>query len=461
MDIIERVKSTVSKYSMLSAGDHVMVGLSGGPDSVCLLTILNELKNEFDVKLSAAYIDHGLRPDEIPAEIEFCRGLCESLNIPISIRHIEVKTYSEKEGINKQEAARELRYKALEEISYEINANKTALAHNADDQAETIIMRLLRGSGPSGLSGIPPVRKNIIRPLIETERIEIEKFLDRGKIRFMIDSSNLGTEYTRNKLRLIIMPSLKKINPDLIKTMSKTADIFRDEERYFDILVTKTLMKLISRKNDKTIELFLGPLEMMDTAVMRRVLRRAIDETKGLRGIGFIHIEDIANLVKSGKSGNRIYLPKEIRAIKGYATLVITSEKPSKLPTYVMEGTGDIILKEASMVVRSVILDINDIDSYGNGKKSAVIDADKIEFPLTIRPRVSGDFFYPIGLGNKKKLQDYFVDEKIPRDERDAVPLLTSGNNIVWVIGRRPDERYKVDKDTKRVLKLEIRPLKL
>jgi tRNA(Ile)-lysidine synthase len=461
MEIIQKVRETINKYSMLSHGDHVLVGLSGGPDSVCLLTILHRLKPEFGIHLSAAYIDHGLRPDEILYEIELCRDLCSSMDIPFTTRPIDVKSYMKEKKMNKQEAARELRYNAIDKIAIEKAANKIALGHNADDQAETIIMRLFRGTGPSGLSGMPPVRKHIIRPLIEIERHEIEDFLETEGIGFAIDSSNLKREYLRNKIRHLIIPEARKINMDVVKTLSRTADIFRDEERYFEILVTKTLMKLITRKTDNVIELFLGPLEAMDTVILRRVLRRAIDETRGLHGIGFIHIEEIMSLIKSGKSGDRIYLPKDIRVIKGYSTVTITSEKPTKLGTYVIDSPCETIVKESSMVIRSTIMGVDEVKDYGDAQKIAVIDADKVHFPMTIRGRLQGDFFYPLGFGKKKKLQDYFVDEKIPRDERDAVPLLICDNTIVWVIGYRLDERYRVDKDTKRVLKFEIKPLKI
>ncbi len=461
MDIIEKVKETVQKYHMLAHGDHVLIGLSGGPDSVCLLTIINKLKHELGVHLSAAYIDHGLRPDETPYEIDFCRDLCNSLGMPFITRSIDVKSYVKEKKLNKQEAARELRYRVLNEIAAETAANKIALGHNAGDQSETILMRLFRGTGPSGLSGIPPVRRHIIRPLIEVERIEIEKFLEDEGMGFVIDSSNLKHEYLRNKIRHLIIPAIKNINRDIIKTLSRTADIFRDEERYFEIIVTKTLMKLITRKTDKTIEIFLGPLEAMDTVILRRVLRRAIDETKGLHGISFIHIEEIMSLIKSGKSGDRIYLPKDIRVIKGYSTLILTSEKPARLGTYSIDSPGEIIVTESSVVLRSATMGIDEVKDYGDAQKCAVIDADKVHFPLIIRGRLHGDFFYPMGFGKRKKLQDYFVDEKIPRDERDAVPLLVCGNNIVWVIGYRLDDRYKVDKDTERVLKFEIKPLKI
>lgn len=459
MDILLQIKNTIEKYRMLSAGDHVLIGLSGGADSVCLLSALNMLKSDLDITLSAAYIDHGLRPDETPNEIEFCRDITASFHAHLHIQSINIKEHISKTGLSKQEAARELRYNALKTIAYEAGADKIALAHNADDQAETVIIRLVRGAGATGLSGIPPVRGNIIRPLIETDRKVIETFLEKQGIGYMTDSSNLRYDYLRNKIRHHIFPELKKINSDIVNTLSRTADIFRDEEKYFEVLVTKTMMKLISRKSEKSIELFLSPLEFLETIILRRVLRRAVDATAGLRGIGFIHIEEVISLIKSGKAGDRIYLPNGIRAIKEYATLKITADKPASMSSYYIRIEGELPIQEASMVLRVSSMTIGELSEYGNGKNTATIDADKISFPLTVRKRQSGDYFYPFGLGKKKKLQDFFVDEKIPRDERDIVPLLISSGDIVWVVGKRLDDRFKVDNKTKRVLKCEIKPL--
>ncbi len=445
---------------MVSRGDRVLVGLSGGPDSVCLLTLLNRLKPQYDITLFAAYIDHGLRPHETPDEIDFCRELCASQGVPFTHRRIDVTALARKQRLNKHEAARELRYKAFEEIAQDVHAHKTALGHNADDQTETILMRLFRGTGPSGLSGIPPVRRNLIRPLIEIERRDIERFLEKEGIGFVVDSSNRRTDYFRNKIRHLILPTIKGINKEVVKTMTRTADIFREEERYFDIQVTKTLMRLISRKSDTSIELFLRPLETMDRVLLRRVLRRAIDETRSLRGIEFIHIEEILDLISYGNSGDRIYLPGQMRAIKGYSVLTITAEQPAKLTLTAITGPGEIIVRECSFSLYSEILPLDALEGLGDGKRIALVDADKATFPLTLRPRKPGDFFYPLGFGKRKKIQDYFVDEKVPRDERDAVPLLVRDKEIVWVVGHRVDERYRVDKSTRRVLKCTVQPLK-
>ena len=454
-NLITKVIATIKKHSMLSAEEKILVGLSGGPDSVCLICVLNNLKDKFKLDLHAVYIDHGLRPEETPEETEFCKNLCAGLSIPFTTKVIDVKTYSKEQGLNKQEAARELRYRIFEETAYKIKAHKIALGHTADDQLETFFIRFFRGSGPRGLSGIPPVRANIIRPLIEIEREEIEGFLDEQRINYIIDSSNLKKAYLRNRLRLSFIPEIKTINPQIAQIVSQTMEILREEEKYFDIIVTKTLMKLICKKTDFRIDLFLIPLEAMEKVILRRVLRRAIDATKNIRGIEFIHIEDIIDLIRHGRQGDRIYLPKGLRVIKNYSTLVITSEIPLRLGTFTLNVPGEFVSRESRVVINASIED--NVDSYGDGKTIAVFDADKTGTILIVRPRENGDFFHPMGFGKRKKLQDYFVDEKVPRDERNEIPIIMSGDDIVWIAGFRGDERFKVSDETKRFLKMEFK----
>lgn len=460
-NLIKKVTATITKYSMLTGGEKILVGLSGGPDSVCLLHVLTSLKDDFKLDLNAIYIDHGLRPHETETEIEFCKNLCERLCLPFTTQSIDVNSYAQEQGMNLQEAARGLRYGIFEETAYQIQADKIASGHTADDQAETLLMNLFRGSGKKGLSGIPPVRGKIIRPLILTKRTEIERYLDEGKIAFITDSSNLKKYYLRNKIRLSLMPILKQYNPDIIDTLSRTAEILRDEERYFEVIVTKTMMKLISRKTDARIELFLAPFAIMDKVIMRRVLRRAIDETKGIRGTSLIHIDDIIELIRKGNPGDRIYLPKGIRVIKGYATIILTSESPVQLNTYTLTVPGETILKEAGILIKASLMEGQEsLRESGFGTTLGIFDADQLTFPLMVRPRKNGDFFYPFGFGKRKKLQDFFVDEKVPRDERDIIPLLMSGDDIVWIVGYRGDDRFQVTDKTKRVLRLEVKKIK-
>ena len=453
-DFTGSIIKTINKHSMLKGGETVLVGLSGGPDSVCLLTVLHRIKDDFHLTIRAVYVDHNLRPGETPSEIAFCRDFCGKMKVDFRVKSVDVKGYVKTYKLNKQEAARELRYKAFYEAAQETSADKIALAHNADDQAETVFMRLVRGTGPSGLTGIPAKRGALIRPLIEIERGEIEDFLESEHIRSIIDSSNLQTDYFRNRFRLMIMPELKKMNPGLIQSVNRTVSILQEEERYLGIIVTKTLMKMISRKTERRIELFLSPMEAMDIVILRRVLRRAVNETEGLKGIGFIHIEDIIRLIKDGKSGDRLYLPKGIRAIKDYSLLVITSEAPRQIASYELQVPGEVAIVGAGVVIKASYEE--EAGDFGDGKTTVVLDAADMHVPLKIKPRKQGDWFYPYGFGKRKKLQDFFVDEKVARDERDSIPLVRSGDDIVWVAGYRADNRFRVSGNTKKFLRLVI-----
>jgi tRNA(Ile)-lysidine synthase len=454
---IGAIWGTIQRQAMLQQGDSVLVGLSGGPDSVCLLHLLHRIRERLNLTLHAVYINHNLRPDEVPGEVSLCEKTCRELGVNFVLKSVDVAGHQRQQGLSRQEAARDLRYKAFDEAAAAIGAAKIALAHNADDQAETIFMRLIRGSGPKGLGGIPPKRGRVIRPLIETERSLIEQFLATESISYVTDSSNLKPDYLRNSFRLSVMPELKKINPNLLHTVMTTSSILQEEERYLEIIVTKTLMKLISRKTPHRIELFLSPLERLETVILRRVLRRAIDGTDGLRGIGFVHIEDIIRLLKNGRPGDRIYLPKGIRVIREYALLTITSEEPVRIADYLLRPGDEIAVVGAGVVIRASLEEGPGVPGdLGDGKSSVLLDAGKLTFPLTIRARRCGDFFYPHGFGKRRKLQDYLVDEKVPRDEREQIPVLVSGGDIVWIAGYRSDERFRPSDDTKKYLRLVI-----
>ncbi len=448
LSFTERIKTSIYYYNMLKGGESVIVGLSGGPDSVCLTHLLCNL--DLDITLHALYVDHGLRPDEITSEIDFCSLLCNTLNIPFSVK--KIASLDLMSG-NRQSVAREERYKKFHERADEVGADKIAIAHNKNDNAETLLMNFLRGSGPTGLSGIPPVRDAIIRPLIEASREEIEEYLEEQRVDYIIDSSNNNMKYIRNRVRNSLIPVLKHYNPSITDALSNTAAIMREENNYIEMEVSKKLMKLISRKGENRIELFLSPLQYMDKVILRRLLRRAVDSVDSLHGIGRGHIEDIMLLIKNGLSGARVYLPDEIRVIKGYSTLIITCEPPVKIGEYELDIPGELLLKETGSVIKTEIIEKCSKD---DSKTSVCLDAEKLNKTLKIRGRKSGDHFYPLGFGRRKKLQDFFVDEKVPKDERDRVPILLSQGDIVWIAGFRADDRFKVTDSTDVCVRLEI-----
>lgn len=453
-DLIAAIEETMRRNRLLSAGDSVLVGLSGGPDSSCLLAVLHSLREKYQLDIHAVYVNHNLRPGEVPAEIAFCRSLCETLGVAFLQRSIDVASLRKERRMNLHEAARELRYQAFRDAALEVRANRIALAHTADDQAETFIMRLTRGSGPAGLSGIPIMRDSIIRPLLEVEREEITRFLRGKDIVPVTDSSNLTEDYFRNAVRMSVMPVLKRSNPGLARSLCHTMAILQEEERYFGILVTKTLMKLISRKTEGRIELFLAPMEAMETVILRRVLRRAISETAGLRGIAFGHIEDIISLIRKGAAGQRIRIPNGIRVIRQYAVLVITCEEPHRIAACELAVPGEAVIIGAGLVLTAAF--VPSAEQPVDGRANVLLDAENMKLPLIVRPRRPGDRFRPMGFAGTRKVQDLFVDLKVPRDERDSVPIVTSGDDIVWVAGYRADDRFKVTEHTKKFLRLGI-----
>ncbi len=456
MDVLQKVINTIKKYSMLSEGDNVIIGLSGGPDSVCLTIILDKLRDNFNLSLSAIYINHGLRPDESRIEESFCKNLCDRLGIGFRAETVNTKEYARLKGLSIQEAGRELRYMVFKKYSEEIKAERIVLGHNADDQAETIIMRLLRGTGRKGLAGIPPVRGNIIRPLIEIERSEIEDFLNQQEppVEFMVDSSNLRMDYQRNWIRLKIIPELRQQNPNFVKTISRSSMILSEEDAYLEAIITKAMMRLVSRKDKESIELFLFPLARLERPILRRVLIRAIREIIPFRGFDFVHIEDLIRLIKEGRSGDIITLPKGLRAVKRYSTFLLTRKTKVEILLRPLNIPGEIHLEEINASIKAMVSSV--MDETADGKNKAVFDLDRVILPLKVRKRKEGDYFYPSGMGNKKKLQDFFVDEKIPREERDSIPIIVSGDDVVWVVGFRMDERFKANEKTERCLFMEF-----
>jgi tRNA(Ile)-lysidine synthase len=252
-----------------------------------------------------------------------------------------------------------------------------------------------------------------------------------------------------------LIKEIKEKSPAFLREICRTSDILREEDDYLEIVVTKTLMRLISRKSDTAIELFLVPLKTIEKPVLRRVLRRAIGETKGLRGIAFVHIEDMMRLIKEGGAGDRLDLPGDIRVIRDYSLLKITTEPPVAVGEYELDLRDEAVIKETGQVIKTSLDEEG--GEQGDGRTSVLLDGDAVQFPLHIRARKAGDVFYPLGFGKKKKLQDLFVDEKVPRDKRDGVPIVLSGNDIIWVAGYRADERFKVTESTKRFLRLEIK----
>ena len=455
---LKKIKHTLSRHRMISEGDSVIVAVSGGPDSVCLLHILHELKNELHIHLVVAHFDHGLRPAEDESETAFVLGLAESLNLPFETAkgHLLAK----RARGSKEEVARTARYSFLEKVRKKHKARKIALGHNLNDQAETIVMRLLRGSGPSGLTGIPPCRDgSIFRPLIEIERTEIENYLKAKKLASVTDSSNLKTDTLRNKIRLELMPLLEQHQPQLVHLLGQTAEILRDEDDYLERIAEAWLKKEVTRNPDNTFQLSTASFLALPVALRRRVIRNVIGKAKkDLRRISWDHIEAIQRLAQSEKPQASLNLPGRLTVKRTYDHLVFSaSTKRKPLPFhYTLDGPGTYDIEE---IGRSISVEETKNRKglrFRGSARTAFLDAGKLRFPLTLRTFKPGDRFIPFGMEGHKKLKDFFVDLKVPMEQRHSTPILCCDDTPVWVCGFRIDDRFKVTPDTKRVLKTSI-----
>jgi tRNA(Ile)-lysidine synthase len=443
---------------MILEGDSVIVAVSGGPDSVCLLHVLHELKNKLQIHLVIAHFDHGLRPAEDESETAFVRGLAKSLNLPFET----AKGYllAKKTRGSREEVARNARYAFLERVRKKHRAQKIALGHNLNDQAETILMRLLRGSGPSGLTGIPPCRDgSIVRPLIEIGRPEIEKYLKTRKLTSVMDSSNLKTDYLRNQIRLDLMPLLEQYQPRLVHLLGQTAEILRDEDEYLERIAEAWLKKEVTQNPDNTLHMFTASFLALPVALRRRVTRLLIGVVKkDLRRITWDHILSIQRLAQAEKPQAALNLPGRLTVKRTYDHLIFSASvqrKPQPFH-YTLDGPGTYDLNE---IGRS--LSIEEIKNrkglrLRGSTRTAFLDAERLRFPLTLRTSKAGDRFIPFGMKGHKKLKDFFVDLKVPMEQRHSTPILCCDNTPVWICGFRIDDRFKVTPDTKRILKISI-----
>lgn len=454
--VFPKVKKIIERYNMFSPGDRVLVGVSGGPDSVCLLHILNRCRKDMALSLHVVHINHGIRKRESKREEKFVSHLAGRMGLPITVKSLDVPSYARRKKLTVEEAARDMRYSALEQLAGKLNAKKIALGHTASDQVETVLMHLLRGSGPQGLSGIPPVRKLgsslIVRPLIEVNREEILSYLKKNNLTFCLDSSNRKTEYFRNKIRLKLLPLLRKnYNKNIDGALLRLSEILKEENAYWERVVERVLGKVVSWEAEKILIDFKRFLRY-NVVVQRRVLYRLFGGIVTLS-----QIEAIRSLAQKSSQGKRIYLGKRFSVRKEGNFLIFSSspERRFKKFNYPLRVPGKNEIEGLNLTLNTRIVDFYPVSEKETN--TAYFDVDKINFKkLLLRNRREGDRFRPFGLRGTKKLSDFFIDRKIPRRLRDRVPLLVEGEDILWVVGIRRADKARITEDTKKILEVRV-----
>ena len=480
---LKKFKQTIARYDLLGKGERVLVAVSGGPDSVALLYALLEIKDEFNLGLCVAHLNHKLRGRESDEDQKFVRNLAHKLNLKFFSKSIDVQKEAKKRKLSLEEAARLVRYSYLENLANRIKADKIAVGHQADDQAETFLMRLFRGAGGLGLSGIPPKRGKIIRPLIETKRDEIERFLKEKGVLYRTDSSNLLPNYFRNKIRLSLLPLLKKkFNPKIVEVLNRASNIISLQQQYIEkkceeilplICKSRKMVRLPSAslrtsrspQKDKII-LDLKRFMDYDICLKREIIRLCVKEidrdrfgllTTSFTDPSFDSIERALNLIQRKRSGRRVKLTKNIWAEVSGENLAIYREK-KKQYNYPISPPGERNLKSLGMRIRSEIVSRSSLPQKikSEGEKVAFLDWEKLKGPFRLRSRRPKDKFKPLGMQGTKSIADFLIDTKVPRYERDEVMLLTTQGKIAWIVGYRISDEFKVTDKTKKVLRMEV-----
>ncbi|MDI6687528.1 MAG: tRNA lysidine(34) synthetase TilS [Desulfobacterales bacterium] len=480
--IFSVVKQAITAYRMFQPGDSVLICVSGGPDSVALLHILLSLAPEFSCTLGVAHLNHCLRKKDSDNDAEFVAFLAKQLDLPCYIKKKDVRKYQKEHKLSLEEAARSVRYAFYDQVAEKNGFNKIAIGHHSDDNAELVLMYLLRGSGPLGIGGIPPVRsckngnRQIIRPMINVRRSEIINFLESKRLKYVFDKSNNDMRYLRNRVRHQLIPLIKEsYNPRIVETINRLSLIIRSEEKWVENNINSIFKKLtISVLNDKIILSATG-INEIDPAAQRRVVRKAIAEVKGdLRRITFSHIDSAVSLLKSSRSIASIDLPDRIRIERDKDILSFSKEKKrlrdvntkvryiEQVPfKYIIEKPGStpesIYIKEINLNLKFSEINIEDLpDIRCAGQNIAFFDMADIVFPLVLRPFRRGDYFQPLGMAGAQKVKKFFINNKIQRLKRLKYPILLSKGKIIWVVGLRIDDSVKIKPLTRIVLKAEL-----
>ncbi len=460
--MVKKVRATIERYRMLGPGEKVMVALSGGADSVCLLHVLCELREELNISLCAAHLDHMLRGEEAERESEFARSAAEYLGLQCISGRADVRAHRlRNKKLSIQLAARELRYAFLKEKAEELCADKIALGHNANDQAETILMNILRGAGAGGLSGIPPVREGIyVRPLIELKRLNIEGYLEERGIEYVEDSSNFKRDYLRNRVRLELLPLLEReYNPRLVDRLAVMGDIVREESLAIDEQVESLLdgVSLLCRPGRTEVDI--DSLMQIPLGYRRRVFRRLLQRMgAGPVAMDSSKLSSIDSLLDSRRSGSSYHLAGDLKASIEFDRLVVRRDGAADVSeiSIMLNVPGLTCILERGARVVAEIDDEMPVALSAGSTAAAVMDFSLLRGNLVVRNRRPGDRFVPLGMTGSKKLKDYLIELRVPASERNLALVVSDDEGIVWVEGGRIAERVKVTPRTLRALKLRV-----
>jgi tRNA(Ile)-lysidine synthase len=471
---IKKIKKTIRDKGLLAAGERCVVAVSGGPDSMALLCVLARLAPDLEVSLVVAHMDHGLRPQEAEAEASLVREAARKLGLVCECVRVEVAACAREQGLSREHAARNLRYGFLKEVARRHGATKIAVAHTADDQAEGILLRLIRGTGRAGLAGMTGLRDGlVVRPFLGAAKTEIIQFLADQGISSCLDSSNLQRIYLRNRIRLDLLPYLQaNFNPKIGASLRKTAAILEAEEELLAGLAAQAYARAVEEEQGECagLTIALGEFSFQPLALRRRIVESACWRM-GCRP-SFRQIGQLLSLAETGDKGAALHLADGLRVVKAEDRLRFCYPHGRKavrgnlseaggdgIPfAWEIPGPGEYFVESIGITVELRLLAGLPPGWQEQGPAVLYCDAEKVSFPLQVRSFRTGDRFYPLGAPGRKKLGDFFTDQKIPVAQRNRIPILTDRQGIIAILGLRLDQRAAITPGTGKILALSLHP---
>jgi tRNA(Ile)-lysidine synthase len=471
---VKKIGETIRREALLVAGERCVVAVSGGPDSMALLQVLAQLAPTLDLFLVVAHVDHGLRPAEAETEARLVREAAQGLGLACECGRVEVAASAREQGLSREHAARNLRYGFLAEVAARHLATKIAVAHTADDQAEEILLRLIRGTGRAGLAGMARLRDGLMfRPFLGIAKAEILRYLAEENIPYCLDSSNQQRIYLRNRIRLDLLPYLREhFNPNIGNSLRETAAILQGEEELLAGMASQAYAQVVAEEQGEPAGL---TIQLADFLLQPLALRRRILETAcwhvGCRPT-CRQIAQLLFLAGTGAEGASLHLAQGLRVVKAEGRLSFRypqgrqavrgnlSGAGTEELSFCRElpGPGEYFLADLGVKVTLRLLAPLPPDWESQAPATLYCDAGKVCFPMVVRSSQKGDRFHPLGAPGSKKVGDFFTDRKIPVAQRNRIPILTDQEGIIAILGMRPDQRAAITPSTRRILAVSLHP---
>lgn len=459
IDLLQKIRRFIRQNEILLGGERVLLAVSGGIDSMVMLDIIARIAPAMKIHLAVAHFDHGLRSEDSKKDAEFVVEEAKGRGLRAYVARGDVARIAAQSKLSLEDAARRVRYQFLARVARKNDYSVVMIAHTADDNAETVIMNLMRGTGVSGLAGIPPTRNLIegvllARPLLGVDRKDVEKYAEEVELRWREDETNASTAHTRNRVRHTLLPALAAFNPSIVSTLNSTAAIMRGLEQYLSHSVDLAIEKILAGMSEERLELNILQLKHYLPAIQTEVIQRLVSRAFEAPPIPYGAIERILSLIWKDP-GSRIDVGAGITALREREMLLVINEPPTPVPYERRFEVGE------SVQTDRFLLNTEPMDRrrirFTRNSNIEYVDADKVSATLTLRSWRDGDRFQPLGMVGEKKVSDFLTDLKVSVEKKKEVLVVAEGDTVIWVCGLRLDDRFKVTSATERAIRFEVR----